>query len=56
MPAPPVTGLDRRLFLTSLLGVTAAAAGLSGCAEAGAAADEAALKAPRPGRSRPAPG
>ncbi|QER88948.1 ABC transporter substrate-binding protein [Streptomyces tendae] len=46
MPAPPVPGLDRRLFLTSLLGVTAAAAGLSGCAEAGAAADEASLKAP----------
>ncbi|MEU1083707.1 ABC transporter substrate-binding protein [Streptomyces sp. NPDC005908] len=46
MPAPPAPGLDRRLFLTSLLGVTAAAAGLSGCAEAGAAADEASLKAP----------
>ncbi|MGA5110499.1 ABC transporter substrate-binding protein [Streptomyces pseudogriseolus] len=46
MPTPPAPGLDRRLFLTSLLGVTAAAAGLGGCAEAGAAADEAALKAP----------
>ncbi|MEU6066177.1 MULTISPECIES: ABC transporter substrate-binding protein [Streptomyces] len=33
------SGFDRRLFLTSLLGVTAAAAGLSGCAGSSAAAD-----------------
>ncbi|MEU3102744.1 ABC transporter substrate-binding protein [Streptomyces griseoflavus] len=46
MPAPPAPRLDRRRFLASVLGVTAAAAGLSGCAEAGAAADEASLKAP----------
>lgn len=46
MPAPPASGVDRRLFLTSLLGLTAAAAGLSGCAEAGAAADGASLKSP----------
>ena len=37
MPSLPAPGLDRRLFLTSLLGVTAAAAGLSGCAESSAA-------------------
>ncbi|MEU0188652.1 ABC transporter substrate-binding protein [Streptomyces afghaniensis] len=45
MPSPPVPGLDRRQFLTSLLGVTAAAAGLSGCADNSAAA-EAASDAP----------
>ncbi|MEU0244690.1 ABC transporter substrate-binding protein [Streptomyces sp. NPDC006235] len=45
MPSPPVPGVDRRLFLTSLLGVTAAAAGLSGCADDSAAA-EAASDAP----------
>ncbi|OIJ69419.1 ABC transporter substrate-binding protein [Streptomyces mangrovisoli] len=39
MPSPPVPGVDRRLFLTSLLGVGAAAAGLSGCANSSAAAD-----------------
>jgi sulfonate transport system substrate-binding protein len=38
MPSPPAPGVDRRLFLTSLLGATAAAAGLSGCAENTAAA------------------
>ncbi|MGV9554753.1 ABC transporter substrate-binding protein [Streptomyces sp. NPDC003522] len=37
MPVSRVPGVDRRLFLTSLLGVTAAAAGLSGCAESSAA-------------------
>jgi sulfonate transport system substrate-binding protein len=37
MPPAPVSGVDRRLFLTSLLGVTAAAAGLSGCARSNAA-------------------
>ncbi|NUP22532.1 MAG: ABC transporter substrate-binding protein [Streptomyces sp.] len=37
MPSLPAPGVDRRLFLTSLLGVTAAAAGLSGCAESTAA-------------------
>ena len=38
MPSPPAPALDRRLFLSSLLGVTAAAAGLSGCAGSSAAA------------------
>ncbi|MEU0060467.1 ABC transporter substrate-binding protein [Streptomyces sp. NPDC006334] len=38
MPVSRAHGLDRRLFLTSLLGATAAAAGLSGCAESSAAA------------------
>ncbi|MFE6091262.1 ABC transporter substrate-binding protein [Streptomyces massasporeus] len=46
MPSSSVSGPDRRLFLTSLLGVTAAAAGLSGCADNSAAADEAASDAP----------
>ncbi|MFC7989050.1 ABC transporter substrate-binding protein [Streptomyces pilosus] len=53
MPAPPASRLDRRRFLASVLGVTAATAGLSGCAEAGAAADEASLKAP-PAKKVPA--
>jgi sulfonate transport system substrate-binding protein len=39
MPSSPVSGVDRRLFLTSLLGAAASVAGLSGCAEAGAADD-----------------
>ncbi|MET8947323.1 ABC transporter substrate-binding protein [Streptomyces sp. NPDC004542] len=39
MSSPPLSGFDRRLFLTSLLGATAAAAGLSGCAGGSAAAD-----------------
>ncbi|MGW0630986.1 ABC transporter substrate-binding protein [Streptomyces sp. NPDC002758] len=39
MPSPPVSGIDRRLFLTSLLGASAAVAGLSGCAGGSAAAD-----------------
>ncbi|MEU6549983.1 ABC transporter substrate-binding protein [Streptomyces sp. NPDC046915] len=39
MSSPPVSGFDRRLFLTSLLGATAAAAGLSGCAGGSAAAE-----------------
>ncbi|MFD8154229.1 ABC transporter substrate-binding protein [Streptomyces sp. NPDC001046] len=46
MSSPPVSGVDRRLFLTSLLGVTAAAAGLSGCADGSAAAGEPASDAP----------
>ncbi|MFJ9814686.1 ABC transporter substrate-binding protein [Streptomyces sp. NPDC101151] len=37
--SPPASGLDRRLFLTSLLGASAAVAGLSGCAKGSAAAD-----------------
>lgn len=32
MPSPHASGVDRRLFLTSVLGATAAAVGLSGCA------------------------
>jgi sulfonate transport system substrate-binding protein len=39
MPSSPVSGVDRRLFLTSLLGAAAGAAGLSGCAGNSAAAD-----------------
>ncbi|MDF3149578.1 MULTISPECIES: ABC transporter substrate-binding protein [unclassified Streptomyces] len=47
MPSLPAPGVDRRLFLTSLLGVTAAAAGLTGCAESSAAdAAEGASTAP----------
>ncbi|MFI2640164.1 ABC transporter substrate-binding protein [Streptomyces sp. NPDC018610] len=38
MPLAPVSAPDRRLFLSSLLGVAAAAAGLSGCAGSSAAA------------------
>ncbi|MEU2284622.1 ABC transporter substrate-binding protein [Streptomyces sp. NPDC013178] len=37
MPVSRTPGVDRRLFLASVLGVTAAAAGLSGCAESSAA-------------------
>ncbi|MEU5736723.1 ABC transporter substrate-binding protein [Streptomyces tendae] len=39
MPPPPATGLDRRLFLTSLIGASAAVAGLGGCADGSAAAE-----------------
>lgn len=46
MPSSAAPGLDRRLFLTSVLGVTAAVAGLSGCAESSAATTEAASTAP----------
>jgi sulfonate transport system substrate-binding protein len=47
MPSLPAPGVDRRLFLTSLLGVTAAAAGLSGCAkDKGAGESKQALSAP----------
>ena len=38
MPASRASGVDRRLFLTSLLGAAAGVAGLSGCAESSAAA------------------
>jgi sulfonate transport system substrate-binding protein len=37
MPSLSASGVDRRLFLTSLLGVSAAAVGLSGCAQSSAA-------------------
>ncbi|MFD3497639.1 ABC transporter substrate-binding protein [Streptomyces sp. NPDC058678] len=46
MPSPPLPGIDRRLFLTSLLGVSAAAAGLSGCASGSAAASKASVSEP----------
>ncbi|MDQ1045611.1 ABC transporter substrate-binding protein [Streptomyces sp. V4I2] len=46
MPSPPLPGIDRRLFLTSLLGVSAAAAGLSGCADSSAAASKSSLSEP----------
>ncbi|MBK3647525.1 ABC transporter substrate-binding protein [Streptomyces sp. MBT33] len=39
MPSSPVSGVDRRLFLTSVLGAAAGVAGLSGCANGSAAAD-----------------
>ncbi|MFF7975581.1 ABC transporter substrate-binding protein [Streptomyces sp. NPDC007905] len=39
MSAPSVSGLDRRLFLSSLLGASAAVAGLSGCAKGDASAE-----------------
>ncbi|MER6126438.1 ABC transporter substrate-binding protein [Streptomyces sp. NPDC001795] len=38
MPSPPASGLDRRLFLSSVLGAAAAVTGLSGCAGSSAAA------------------
>ncbi|MEV7390263.1 MULTISPECIES: ABC transporter substrate-binding protein [unclassified Streptomyces] len=41
MPSAYPSGIDRRLFLTSLLGASAAVAGLSGCAGGSAAADTA---------------
>ncbi|SPF02925.1 ABC transporter substrate-binding protein [Streptomyces sp. MA5143a] len=46
MPSSASPGLDRRLFLTSLLGVGAAAVGLSGCADSSAATAETAADAP----------
>ncbi|MEU5308514.1 ABC transporter substrate-binding protein [Streptomyces sp. NPDC021562] len=39
MPSASPSGVDRRVFLTSLLGASAAVAGLSGCAGGSAAAD-----------------
>ncbi|NUQ98020.1 MAG: ABC transporter substrate-binding protein [Streptomyces sp.] len=39
MPSSPVPGLDRRLFLTSVLGAAAGVAGLTGCAGGSASAD-----------------
>ncbi|MEU9371468.1 ABC transporter substrate-binding protein [Streptomyces avermitilis] len=44
--SPSTPGVDRRLFLTSLLGATAAAAGLSGCADSSAAAKGSSPSAP----------
>ncbi|MFD3587551.1 ABC transporter substrate-binding protein [Streptomyces sp. NPDC058683] len=41
MPSASSSGIDRRLFLTSLLGASAAVAGLSGCAGGTAAAETA---------------
>ncbi|KOU67330.1 ABC transporter substrate-binding protein [Streptomyces sp. MMG1533] len=46
MPSPPLPGIDRRLFLTSLLGISAAAAGLSGCAGSSAAASKTSVSEP----------
>ncbi|MFM9583497.1 ABC transporter substrate-binding protein [Streptomyces caniscabiei] len=48
MPSSAAPGFDRRLLLTSLLGVTAAAAGLSGCANSSAATARTAADAPLP--------
>ncbi|MFF4499872.1 ABC transporter substrate-binding protein [Streptomyces sp. NPDC001401] len=39
MTSSPLSGVDRRLFLTSLLGAAAGVAGLSGCAGSSSAAD-----------------
>lgn len=39
MSSTPVPGVDRRLFLTSLLGAAAGVTGLAGCANGSAAAD-----------------
>ncbi|MFI7399311.1 ABC transporter substrate-binding protein [Streptomyces sp. NPDC049541] len=39
MPSSPGPGLDRRLFLTSVLGAAAGVAGLTGCAGGSASAD-----------------
>ncbi|MGW7242511.1 ABC transporter substrate-binding protein [Streptomyces sp. NPDC054804] len=41
MPSASPSGIDRRLFLSSLLGASAAVAGLSGCAGGSAAAETA---------------
>ncbi|MEU1267187.1 ABC transporter substrate-binding protein [Streptomyces sp. NPDC005799] len=48
MPSSSASGVDRRLFLTSLLGAAAGVAGLSGCANGSASADtgKGALSAP----------
>ncbi|MES5821103.1 ABC transporter substrate-binding protein [Streptomyces sp. RG80] len=47
MPSSRTSGIDRRLFLTSLVGAAAGVAGLSGCAESSAAtAGEGASAAP----------
>ncbi|MGV9642743.1 ABC transporter substrate-binding protein [Streptomyces sp. NPDC003514] len=46
MPSSPVSGIDRRLFLTSVLGTAAGVAGLSGCAGSAAAGSEGASTAP----------
>ncbi|MBE8469793.1 ABC transporter substrate-binding protein [Streptomyces justiciae] len=47
MPISRTSGMDRRLFLTSLVGAAAGVAGLSGCAESSAAtSDEGASTAP----------
>jgi sulfonate transport system substrate-binding protein len=56
MPSPPVPGIDRRLFLSSVLGVSAAAVGLSGCAGSSAAADAADLSAPLAAKVPPGTG
>jgi sulfonate transport system substrate-binding protein len=50
MPVSRTSGLDRRLFLSSILGAAAGVAGLSGCAGSSAAADSKdALSAPLAG-------
>ncbi|MBQ0999139.1 ABC transporter substrate-binding protein [Streptomyces nigra] len=46
MPSSPVSGVDRRFFLTSALGAVAGVAGLSGCAGSAAAGSEGASTAP----------
>jgi len=47
MPYSRTSGIDRRLFLSSVLGAAAGVAGLSGCADSSAAADtKGALSAP----------
>lgn len=54
MPSAPVSGFDRRLFLSSLLGAAAATAGLNGCADSRAApGSTAGLSAPLAGTVPP---
>ncbi|WP_406435926.1 ABC transporter substrate-binding protein [Streptomyces sp. NBC_00631] len=54
MPSASPSGVDRRVFLTSLLGASAAVAGLSGCAGGSAAADTAAASTVPPAAKVPA--
>ena len=54
MPSSPVPGVDRRLFLTSLLGAAAGVAGLSGCAGSSAAADSKGVSSAPPADKVPA--
>lgn len=46
MPSSPLSGVDRRFFLTSALGAVAGVAGLSGCAGSAVAGSEGASTAP----------
>jgi len=54
MPVSRTSGVDRRLFLTSLLGAAAGVAGLSGCAGSSAAADTKGVSSAPPADKVPA--